>query len=87
MKEEEFEKNGIHYLPSDDYAKAVGQFRTQLNGVFNVFDQYGQNVYIPNAIEEVVRLAEDFGLRVRGVDKPIALDIIRKNGVRRRKKA
>jgi hypothetical protein len=63
----------VHWLPEEEYAKAVGQLRLQLNGVMEVFMVYGQQPLVTQAIEEVVKLAEDFGLRVRGVDKPIAL--------------
>ena len=77
MTEQYFHERGIHYLPQDEYDKAVGQLRLQLNGVFNVFMVYGQDVYVPQAVREVVKLCEDFGLRVRGVDKPLLLDRIR----------
>ena len=63
----------IHWLPDEEYQKAVAQLRLQLNGVFSVFNTYGLDVYVPGAISEAVKLAEDFGLRVRGVDKPIVL--------------
>jgi len=68
----------LNWLPEDDYQKAVGQLRLQLNGVFQPFNQYGLEVFIPGAIHEVVKLAEDFSLRVRGYDKPIDLERIRK---------
>jgi hypothetical protein len=71
-------KSEIPWLPDDEYAKAIGQFRLQLNGVFEPFRQYGQDVYVPGAIREIVKLAEDFSLRVRGVDQPIDLDIVRR---------
>jgi len=72
---------GIPWLSDSDYKKAVGQLRLQFNGVFEPFHGYGQGVFIPGAIEECVKLAEDFGLRVRGIDKEIALGVIRrKNG-------
>jgi hypothetical protein len=38
---------------------------------------YGMDAFIPGAIEEVVYLAEDLGLRLRGVDKPIDLERVR----------
>lgn len=72
---------GINWLPQEEYDKTISQLRLQLNGVFNVFNLYGQGVYIPLAIEECVRLAEDFGLKVRGVNnKPIALELVRRIG-------
>lgn len=66
-------KTGIPYLPPDDYDKAIGQLRLQLNGVFDNFHQYGQDVYIPGAIDKCIKLAEDFSLRTRGLDHPIQL--------------
>ena len=69
---------GIHWLSDEDYSKAVGQLRLQLNGVFRPFDLYGLDVFIPGAIDEVIKLCEDFGLRVRGVEQPISLEMIRK---------
>lgn len=69
--------DNIHWLSDEEYAKAVGQFRLQLNKVFQPFNLYGLDVYIPGAVNEITRLAEDFGLRVRGVDKPIVLEFIR----------
>ena len=81
MSENDFKRLGIHYLSPEDYRKAVGQLRLQLNGVFLPFMFYGLQDCVPQAIEEVVKLAEDFGLRVRGVDKPIIL----KNPTMRRK--
>lgn len=68
----------IHWLSDVDYSKAVGQLRLQLNGVFVPFKVYGLDVFVPGAIAEVVKLCEDFGLRVRGVDKMIDLENVRK---------
>ena len=69
--------DGIHWLPDEAYKKAMGQLHLQLNGVFDPFRIHGLDVFIPGAITEIVRLAEDFGLRVRGVDKPISLEMLR----------
>ena len=65
-------------IPDKDYKKAVGQFRLSLNGVLENFKMYGMEVYIPGAIDEIIKLAEDFSLRVRGVDKPISIDYVRR---------
>ena len=56
----------------------MGQFRLQLTGVFQPFNQYGLDIFILGAIHEIVKLAEDFSLRVRGQDKPIDLSRIRR---------
>lgn len=78
----------IHYLPEEDYKKAIGQFRMQENGVFDFLKvddkipvryRYGMGEFIPGAVDEIVRLSEDFCLRVRGKDKPIDLSMIRRN--------
>jgi len=74
---------GIHWIAQEEYDKAIGQLRLQLNGVFEPFRMYGLDAYIPGAQGEVIRLAEDFSLRIRGVDKPISLESVRK---KRRKK-
>ncbi len=71
-------KEGIPWLDNETYAKAVGQLRLQFNGVFEPFRLYGLDIFVPGAITEAVRLAEDFSLRCRGVDnKAISLERIR----------
>jgi len=68
----------ITWLEENAYKKAIGQFRLQLNGVFEPFKFYGLKEYVPGAIAEIVKLAEDFSLHTRGVDKPISLDYVRR---------
>ncbi len=70
--------NDIAWLSEEDYAKAIGQLRLQLYDVFSPFNLYGLDVFVPGAITEIVKLCEDFGLRIRGVDKPIDIDLIRR---------
>lgn len=72
------EYGNIQWLSEDEYNKAVGQLRLHMANVFEPFDKYGLHVYIPQAIVEAVKLCEDFGLRVRGVDKPISIERIRR---------
>jgi hypothetical protein len=69
----------IHWLSDEEYAKAVSQYKLQLNGIMDIFNIYGMGTFIPGAIFEITKLTEDFGLRVRGVDKPISLERVRKN--------
>ncbi len=85
-QKQHFDKD-IHWLSDEDYQKAVSQLRMNVTGIFDfmkVDDKlpvryvYGLSVYIEGAINEVVKLSEDFGLRVRGIDKPISLEMIRK---------
>ena len=61
-------------ISETDYRKAVGQLRLQLNGVFEPFNCYGLGAFVPEAIEQAVLLAEQFGRRVRGDDIPIILN-------------
>jgi len=75
----------IHWISKDEYDKAVGQLRLQLSGVFQPFKCYGLDVFIPGALAEAVRLSEDFGLRVRGVDHPLSLDMVRQNEHRKKR--
>ena len=72
------EELGYVVLSDEDYAKAVGQFRLAVGAVLSVFNMYGMDAYIPSAQEEIVKLAEDFGQRVRGIDKPISIEYIRR---------
>ena len=70
----------VHWLSEDEYKKAKWQLRAQLHGdegVFKPFRMYGLNVFVDGAIEEIIKLAEDFSLRCRGVDHPISLEMIR----------
>ena len=74
------------WLSEDDYAKAVGQLRMQMTGIFDFLKvdeklpiryMYGMGPHIPGAINEMIKLAEDFGLRVRDIDKAISLELVR----------
>ena len=60
-------------IPETDYQKAKGQLRLQLHGVFEPFNCYGLQAYIPEAVEQAVYLCEQFGKRIRGKDVPIRL--------------
>lgn len=58
-------------ISQSEYDKALGQFRLQLNGIMSNFRCYGMNEDVDGASEEIVKLAEQFGMRVRGKDVPI----------------
>lgn len=74
------EEGEVGYIVLDDadYAKAIGQLRLAIGAVLSVFNMYGMNVFISGAQHEIIQLAEDFGQRVRGVDKPISIEYIRR---------
>ena len=59
------------WLDEDEYTKALGQFRMQVAARLRVFDCHGLGAYITPVVEAIVELAEDFGMRVRGEDRPI----------------
>jgi hypothetical protein len=80
--------DNIHWLSEEEYSKAKTQLGMQVAGVFDFMKVdntipikyvYGMGDFVPGAIDEIIRLAEDFGLRVRGVDKPISIERIRTN--------
>jgi hypothetical protein len=58
-------------VPEEVYQKALTQLRFQLNGIMNTYCCYGLDGYVPGTIEEIVKLAEQFAMRVRGKDVPI----------------
>ena len=66
-------------IPEADYQKAITQLRLSVGGILRPLRKYGQDVFVDSAIVEIVKLAEDFSLRVRGVDKPISLEYIRRS--------
>lgn len=68
----------IHWLNDDEYHKAVGQLRLKIGGILTPLNKYGQEVYCIQASAEIVKLCEDFGLRVRGVDHPIETETTRR---------
>ena len=63
--------NDYKRLPDDDYKKLVFQLRGQFAGILNVFKCYGLDTYVDIAVGECVRVAENFGMAVRGKKKPI----------------
>ena len=68
----------IPWMPDDQYAKARFQFKAHTREALSVFKVYGMDVYVEGAVDEIFRLAEDFSLRTRGVDKPLNIDYVRR---------
>ena len=58
-------------LPEANYKKLVFQARGQFGAILNVFRCYGLQDFVDQAIEECVKVTENFGMAVRGKDKPI----------------
>ena len=66
-------------LSQSDYNKAVGQLRLQVLSLLGeAFSKHGMKENIPGATQAIVKLAEDFSLRCRGVQKPISLEYVRR---------
>lgn len=58
-------------LPESDYRKLLFQTRGQYIAILNVFRCYGLNDFVDQAIDECMKVTENFGQAVRGDDKPI----------------
>ncbi len=58
-------------IPDEDYAKLLFQLRGQYMAILNPFKCYGLNPFVDTAIDECVKVAENFGMAVRGKQKPI----------------
>jgi hypothetical protein len=62
----------IYWLDETDYNKAVfkltGAILTALDSMYNMYGYKELNTEMAN---QLVKLAEDFSLRCRGLDKPI----------------
>lgn len=63
------------FLSDEEYAKALGQFRLQLNGLMHPLRLYGQHIYVDQVTEEVVQLAVRLHLRLSAVDIPLEVEI------------
>ena len=58
-------------ISDNTYKKLMFQLRGQYTAILNVFRCYGMNSEADIAIEECIKLAENFGMAVRGKDSPI----------------
>lgn len=58
-------------IPEEKYNKLKFQMRGQFIAILSVFKCYGLDPYADQAVEECMKVAENFGMAVRGKDKPI----------------
>lgn len=58
-------------IPEEQYKKLLFQTRGQYIAILNVFRCHGMQTFVDQAIEECMRVTENFGQAVRGDDKPI----------------
>lgn len=63
---------GINWLTDDQYHMAVTKLRLHIGGVLYPLRKYGQGDYVDEAIVQLTKVCEDFGLQVRGVNHPLA---------------
>jgi hypothetical protein len=61
----------IQWLPEPEYNKARFQLKSQIMAIMKPLELYGQKPIVDEVVNQVVSLAEDFSLRVRGVDKAL----------------
>lgn len=78
------EYGNIPWLSPDDYNKALFQFRAGVGAVLKPLRTMGQSPFVDQAEHHIAKLAEDFGLRVRGVDHQIDTEetVAHRNGMR-----
>ena len=60
-------------IPDELYAKLRFQARGQIGAILNAFRCYGLDPYVDKAIEECMKITENFAMAVRGKDKPISI--------------
>ncbi len=64
-------KQDYSRIPEDSYRKLLFQTRGQYIAILNVFRCYGLDPLVDEAIDECMRVTENFGMAVRGKDKPV----------------
>ena len=84
IKPKEF--GSIHWLSAEEYEKALGSVQTSLNDLLFPLRKYGQQDYCDEALNQIMELFEDFGLRVRGLDIPISSEVIKREHWRKESK-
>jgi hypothetical protein len=73
------EELGFVTLSDEDYAKGRFLLQGSITKILEPLRMYGQNDYVNQAIIELTKLAEDWGVYVRGdLSKPISVEYIRR---------
>ena len=74
------EELGYVVLSDEDYNKGKFLVRGAIMKVMKPLKMYGQTLYVEQAIEELWRVCEDWGIYVRGdLSKPISIEYVRRN--------
>jgi hypothetical protein len=84
IKPQEF--GNIHWLPKEEYQKALDSVQASLNDLLFPLRMYGQGEYCDETHHQIMELFEDFGLRVRGLDVPISSEVIKREHWRKESK-
>jgi len=73
------EELGYITLSEEDYAKGRFLLQGSITKILEPLRMYGQSDYVNQAIIELTKLAEDWGVYVRGdLTKPISVEYIRR---------
>lgn len=73
------EELGYITLSDEDYAKGKFLLQGAITTIMNPLRMYGQDEYVSQTIVWLVKLAEDFGVYVRGdLSKPISEKYVRR---------
>jgi len=68
----------MNWLSDERYAKLKGQTRLQVSGMLDVFNMYGQDVFIPPTVDAIMLVIEETWDVIRGEDKPIDIETLRR---------
>lgn len=63
------------WLDEDEYDHAVGSARMKVSQLLQYFNCYGLGDQITPITQAIIDVMEDFGMRVRGLDKEIGRGI------------
>ncbi len=58
-------------ISDDEYNKLLFQMRGQYVAILNTYNCYGMGAHIPTSVDECVKIAENFGMALRGKKSPI----------------
>ena len=76
MEEEDI---GFVWLDDELYNKGKFLVRGTIMNILKPLEMYGQKSYVEQAIEELWKVCEDWGIYVRGnIDKPLSIEYVRR---------
>ncbi len=60
------ESTMMQKIPQNEYEQYVSEFKRQVGQLLGVFNCYGLGDYIPHVCDEIVGLAENLAMAIRG---------------------